>query len=884
LAKAIGIDFGTSECCVYAVRDGSTELVPSATGTATTPAWIALAASGEVLVGHAAQRQAIRNPTRSIWGVKRLFGRKLQSPAVDWLNGSAPWTIVAAGNGDAWYQIDGRPTSAPELASHLLKHLCDVAAKHLKEPVEQAVITVPACFDERQRRALLDAASIAGLDVLALINEPSAAAIAYCHQRPGRRRVAVLDLGAGFFDASIIDVDDHDLEVLAITGDALLGGDDFDRRLMDLLMDEFYEEFELDLGDDSTALQRLMVACQTAKQELSHVTRSNPITLPMIGELNGEPLTLKHPGVARDELEELLEDELQRLAQPCAWVLEDIGLGTDDIDEVILIGGMTRAPVVRRNIEFLFRLRPRQLTSPDEIVADGAARYAGLLRGEIDAPALHEVTAHSIGLKVRDGRCSALIPRNEPIPCHKTKMFSVPRGAGPVMFEVYQGEAEKVNDNIYLGRFVLQRTGNISNVNVEFRVDADGLLNVAALDATDQPQPLPMQRSSGLNDSQIGAARVREVASEPPLAPEEEATFAALRRRAIEERRLRHEPQSVTPVNREKVTPKIQKPAREVETLPRRQGRSMKPPPMARDAVASPAPGPIEVGADSLVGTTLGDRYLIEDIIAEGGMGRVYRARHTVLGKLIAVKVLHAELAANDDIADRFVREAQAASMIDNDHVVDISDFGRLDDGTGYFVMEYLKGQTLADLIHSQGSLPAKLIISIGLQLTDGLGAAHALGIVHRDLKPDNITLIQRRGVRHFCKILDFGIAKSPTSDSNQRVTLTGTLLGTPHYMAPEQIDGENVDARSDIYSLGAVLYEMATCATPFTADTVVNLLVQHKIAVPKAIRKYPQSAHCPPALEELVLSCLEKSPLNRPQSANDIARRLRWIAQQVPD
>ncbi len=902
MGHAIGIDFGTSECCVYAVKNGAAVLVPSQEGTASTPTCVAVTDDGEVLVGRAARRQAVRNPNNTISGIKRLFGRKFQSRAIDWLTGSAPWEIVPAANGDAWVRLQGDNLSPPALASHLLAHLCQLAEAFLGAEVDEAVITVPTYFDELQRRAMVDAAAIAGVPLLGLLNDTSAAAMGRCFGGSDRR-LAVLDLGAGYFDISILEARagaPGTLRVIASAGDVLLGGDDFDRRLVDLLIDDFYQRTQLDLSDSPTAVTRLYEACRTAKHELSSVARSNAVDLPMITFDGDEPVHLHHDGVSRDVLHALVTEELERLAAPCGWVFDDASLGTDDVDEILLVGGMMRSPLLQEQVEYLFNKRPTQVTNADEIVALGAALHAGHVRGELDGFELEDVSPHSIGVKLRGGRFSPLIARNQPIPCRETRTFAgAQRGAGHMILELYQGEAELVTENIYIGRFSVasnpSATGGGSQVELAFDVDPSGLLEVSALTGGAQTAVV-VQRSVGLTPREL--ERARTVPPAPPAAATvagnaAEATFAALRKRAIEERKQRqaalaskatHPAAPAAPAVARHDMPTPPRLGREASTVVQRaKQRSLKPPPMPRPQSIPPSippEAPIEVAGDSLVGTTLSDRYVIEAIVADGGMGRVYRARHKILGRALAVKVLHPELAAHDDIAQRFVREAQAASMIDNEHVIEISDFGRLEDGTGYFVMEYLEGPTLADLIKERGALPADLIVDVGLQIADGLMAAHALGIVHRDLKPENVSLEAGKSNPYFCKILDFGIAKSPTSDTSQRVTIAGTLLGTPHYMAPEQIDGADVDARSDIYSLGAVFYEMATGRTPFEADTVVNLLVQHKIAAPKPIHEHPGAEGCPRALAALIMRCLEKRPQDRFDSVADLAAALAAVAR----
>jgi tRNA A-37 threonylcarbamoyl transferase component Bud32 len=703
---------------------------------------------------------------------------------------------------------------------------------------------------------------------LSLIHETTAAALAHCQRHPGERRIAVLDFGGGFFDASVIDVRRYALTVSACAGDDLLGGDDFDRRLLDLLVDRFFDQHAVDLGASPTALMRVYEACRTAKHELSDVSRSNAITLPMVAQTDTGPIALEHEGITRPAFEQLVQEELDRLAVPCGWTLEDTGLGTDDLDEVVLTGGMTRSPIVQQALAELYRARPQQLANPGEIVALGAALHAARLRDVSCAPlAIHDVVAHSVGIKVRGGRFSPVIARNRPIPCREGKRFAASKNAGRVTLEIYQGEAELVNDNRYIGRVVVDQRRDHS-LDLSFAIDDHGMIEVATVDPSGRAVPIAIQRAGGLDEREIALAMHRP--PEPALPAEQVATFASLRDRALAARRTRSRDRLEAVGNAETIGG-------------RGKGLSIKPPPATRVTAAAKGaivPLAIEVEQDSLIGSVLSDRYIIESIVADGGMGRVYRARHTVLGKTIAVKVLHAELAANDQVAARFVREAQAASSIDNEHVIDISDFGRLPDGTGYFVMEYLDGKTLGALIRQSGVLPTDTIIDIALQISDGLDAAHALGIVHRDLKPDNITIIERRGRSHFCKILDFGIAKSPTSDTNPHATIAGTLLGTPHYMAPEQIDGVDVDARSDIYALGAVLYEMATGSTPFTGDTLVSLLVQHKISIPRPFSEHPAGAKCSPALEAITFACLEKRPEHRPQSAADLAALLRELSR----
>ncbi|MCA9619511.1 MAG: Hsp70 family protein, partial [Myxococcales bacterium] len=683
------------------------------------------------------------------------------------------------------------------------------------------------------------------------------------------------------------------------------------RHLVAQMVGEFYDEHGYDLADSPSALQRLWEAARLAKHELSTAHTANRIELPHVTRIGGVPQHLSRAGFEREELDALAREEIERLAGPCRWVLEDSGMASEDIDEVLLVGGASRLPVVSDALDQLFHGRVRTAPQAEQMVAEGAARRAGLLRGELSGPHLHDVATVSLGIKVGEGRFRAIVERNQPIPRVETKRFQPTSGDyHRMVFELYQGEADLATENIYLGRLELRDVSG--PVEVAFAVDDSGLLSLTAetADRVSPPPSLSVQWSGGLLDEERDQLRIAASAPPKPARPatptrvERSVSPAPPNERPGETARPAAPMPAAIPLAPFRVKGKERPTAPTIPGTPirgdtahrdgphrdghrdgapgsppsSRPPQHSRPPSSPRDSLPAPA-GPMAVEADSLLGATLGGRYLIEAVVAEGGMGRVYRAKHEVLGRRFAIKVLHAELASNSEIADRFVREAQAASMIDSPHVVDISDFGRLEDGTGFFVMEFLSGKTLADHIEAKGALPLGELLDIGIQLTKGLAAAHALDIIHRDLKPENITLIERGGHR-FCKIVDFGIAKSPTSDTNKRLTLAGTLLGTPHYMAPEQIDGEDVDARSDLYALGAVLFEMATGRTVFEADTVVNLLVHHKITpAPRATSLAPQPI--PEALDDLIASCLSKSPEERPASAKDVGEQLQAMLER---
>jgi molecular chaperone DnaK len=868
LGKAIGIDLGTSACCVYAIRDGAAHLVPGSTGSATTPCWVGIGDAGQVLVGEAARRQAVLRPKRTAFGLKRLLGRKFHSAAVGWLQALCPYDIVSAPNGDTWVRLDDRDQSPQELLAHLLRHLRTQAESFLDDEVDEVVLCVPGSFNLNQRRAIRQAATIAELPLRAMIDDTMAAALAFVVAYPNPREFVLADLGGGTFDISLFRLQGDRLEAIATAGDGLLGGSDFDRRLVELLVNAFYESKQTDLALDPTALHRLWEACRRSKQELSAATVASPIDLPHIAKVDGRPMRLHHAGLARDLLSRLGEEELDRLAGPCAWVLEDSELGTDDFDELVVIGAASRVVAVGETLAYLFRRRPRGVAQPKQIVAEGAAMHAGILRGELEGPEIAPIAPHSIGIRARGGRYRALLARNTPLPAHHQRRFAAATdGSGQLVLEVYEGEAEHVTDNAYIGRFEV--AGAADRIDVSFALDSSMDLSVAMLGDAG-PQALTLQPAGGLSDNELVSLGTQpppvDTASVEPIDP------------------LEAEPDEPTAeLDPATVEQLAARPAAIAADVPIRRHLSIKPPPSLRSggppSTLPPPEGPIDVPFDSLVGATLGGRYVVLGAIAEGGMGRVYRARHNVLGRIFAIKVLHAELASNTDIATRFVREAQAASLIDSEHVVDISDFGKLEDGAGYFVMEHLDGPTLAQLITERGVLDTALICAIGVQLCDGLIAAHACDIIHRDLKPDNVTLIKRSGHDHFCKILDFGIAKSPTTDSSKRLTMAGALMGTPHYMAPEQIDSGDIDPRTDLYALGAVLYEMATGQPPFEADSIVALLVQHKIEPPIPPTERTPGIRIPEKLETLILQCLEKDPDKRPDSARAVRKRLSQIS-----
>ncbi|WP_447976995.1 molecular chaperone DnaK [Candidatus Nitrospira bockiana] len=507
MGKVIGIDLGTTNSCVAIMSGGDPVVIANAEGSRTTPSVVAITDKGERLVGQIAKRQAITNPENTIFSVKRLMGRKYRSPQVQDAIKRLPYKIVDGSNGDAYVEIRGKRYSPPEVSAMILQKMKQTAEDYLGEKVTEAVITVPAYFDDSQRQATKDAGQIAGLNVLRIINEPTAASLAYGLDKKKDERIAVYDLGGGTFDISILEIGEGVFEVKSTNGDTYLGGDDFDLRIMDWLVDEFKKDQGIDLRKDRMALQRLKEAAERAKIELSS-SQESEINLPFITADQSGPkhLVMK---LTRAKLEQLVDDLIQRTIEPCKKALADAGVTARDINEVVLVGGMTRMPKVIQVVRDFFGKEPHKGVNPDEVVAIGAAIQGGVLKGEVKDVLLLDVTPLTLGIETLGGIFTHLIERNTTIPTKKSQIFSTAAdNQTAVTIRVFQGEREMANDNKLLGQFDLvgipPAPRGVPQIEVTFDIDANGIVHVSAKDlGTQKEQSIRITASSGLTKEEI---------------------------------------------------------------------------------------------------------------------------------------------------------------------------------------------------------------------------------------------------------------------------------------------------------------------------------------------------------------------------------------------
>ena len=511
MSKLVGIDLGTTNSCIVVMEGGTAQVIPNQEGARTTPSIVAFTSKGERLVGQIAKRQALTNPQNTVHGVKRLIGRRFDSPEIESAKSVLPYEMVQSANGDAHIKIDDKVYSPPELCAIILQKLKAAAEDYLGEPVEDAIITAPAYFNDAQRQATKDAGGIAGLTVLRILNEPTAAALAYGAQQTQAVKVAVYDLGGGTFDISILELQDGLYQVLATGGDTYLGGEDIDLLIINWLVEEFKKETEIDLTGDRMALQRLKEAAEKAKCELSTSTQSE-IVLPFVSANQSGPKHL-NTVLTRAKFEEMIHPLLERTMEPCMAALKDAGLTKDDIDDVVLVGGQTRTPKVVEIVRRVFGREPNRSVNPDEVVSIGAAIQTGILSGEVTDLVLFDVTPHTLGIETKDGTFTPLIDRQATIPTKKSRIFTtVTDNQTKVEVHVLQGENEQAAYNTSLGRFQLTDIApapkGVPQVEVSFEIDVNGIVQVTALDqATGRQQNIVTRAGSGLSETEVNRLR-----------------------------------------------------------------------------------------------------------------------------------------------------------------------------------------------------------------------------------------------------------------------------------------------------------------------------------------------------------------------------------------